>query len=122
MPMSPTEQLSSEKSQEQSPKTHVNAVEEDRGRLHDRVAVNARLDIYWDDPKNGQRHARVRAADLSKFGMQVESERAIPTGTVVLIYTAQGGVVGRASVRHCVPVGMNYKVGLYLPDRLTRGV
>ena len=56
-----------------------------------------------------------RAIDVSKDGVMVEAEKSIPIGTLLVVYTAQGAVVGRGSVRHCAPKGMNYLIGLYLP-------
>jgi hypothetical protein len=37
---------------------------------------------------------------------------------VVSVETANFTVIGRASVRHCSPNGVNYRTGLYIPDRL----
>jgi len=82
--------------------------------------ANAWLQLHWHDVHAGQRRVPTRTVDISKFGVLVEVERSIPTGTIVAVYTTQGVVVGRGSVRHCTPKGLNYFVGLYLPNRMAR--
>lgn len=62
------------------------------------------------------RFVRVRLT-FSKLGVQVEAERAIATGTVVNVFSANFSPIGRASVRHCTQKGMGYRLGLYMPDR-----
>ena len=85
-------------------------------RLYDRFPVDTPLQLRWEERKGVQRQVRGRAVDVSKFGLQVRAERAIPTGTVVNVYTAQFVPLGRASVRHCTIQGMDYSIGLYMPD------
>ena len=85
-------------------------------RAHERVPINTQLQLRWEEKKGVQRQIRARAVDVSKVGVQVESEKAIPTGTIVNVYSAQFAPIGRASVRHCTPKGMDYTIGLYMPD------
>ena len=85
-------------------------------RAHERVPINTELQLRWEERKGVQRQVRARAVDVSKFGLQIVSERAIPGGTIVSVYTAQFAPVGRASVRHCSAKGMDYTIGLYMPD------
>jgi|SRR5689334_17551889 hypothetical protein len=85
-------------------------------RLHERFPVDTVLQLRWEERKGVQRQVRGRAVDVSRFGLQVLAERAIPAGTVVNVYTAQFVPLGRASVRHCTIKGMDYCVGLYMPD------
>ena len=94
--------------------------DEKKGRLHSRIPAYARLQLHWHDVRAGQRQVPARTVDSSKFGVLVEVERSIPTGTVVAVFTTQGVVVGRGSVRHSTPKGLNYLVGLYLPNRMAR--
>jgi len=86
-------------------------------RLYERFPIDTQLQICWEEGKGVRRQVRARAVDVSKFGVQVESERAIPTGTLVNVFTANFSPIGRASVRHCTPKGMDYRLGLYMPDR-----
>jgi nitrous oxidase accessory protein NosD len=85
-------------------------------RLHERFPVDTPLQLRWEERKGVQRQVRGRAIDVSRFGLQVQAERAIPAGTVVNVYTAQFVPLGRASVRHCTIKGMDYNLGLYMPD------
>lgn len=87
-------------------------------RLQERVAVNCQLDLRWQD-LDGSRVLRVRAIDISKFGVLVEAERAIRPGTAVSVQTVSM-VLGTACVRHCTPKGLKFRIGLRLPDRLIR--
>jgi hypothetical protein len=86
-------------------------------RLYERFPIDTQLQICWEEAKGAHRQIRARAIDVSKLGVQVESERAIATGTVVNVFTASFGPIGRASVRHCTQHGMGYRLGLYMPDR-----
>jgi len=93
----------------------------EKGRFHSRTAADARLHLYWNDSQHGPRQMPARAVDRSSYGLMVEADRSIPNGTVVMVQTAQGLMVGQGTVRHSEPKGINYLIGLYLPDRLARG-
>jgi hypothetical protein len=86
-------------------------------RLYERFPIDTQLQICWEEGKGAHRQIRARAIDVSKLGVQVESERAIAAGTVVNVFTAGFSPIGRASVRHCTQHGMGYRLGLYMPDR-----
>ena len=85
-------------------------------RLHERFPIDTPLQLRWEERKGVQRQVGGRAVDVSRFGLQVRAERAIPAGTLVNVYTAQFVPLGRASVRHCTIEGMDYTLGLYMPD------
>jgi len=91
-------------------------VESAERRAHERVPINTQLQLRWEEKKGVQRQVRARAVDVSKVGVQVQTEKAIPTGTIVNVYSAQFAPIGRASVRHCTLNGMDYTIGLYMPD------
>jgi len=91
--------------------------------LHERVSANSQLHLSWQPNGRGaQRSVRARAIDVSKFGVLVEAESSIPSGTIVCVQSVDFTMIGRASVRHCTPKGLSYKIGLYMPDRLTRNM
>ena len=100
--------------------SNLTADDEEKRRLHSRIPANARLQLHWHDVRAGQRQVPARTVNISKFGVLVEVERSIPTGTIVAVSTTQGVVVGRGSIRHCSPNGLNYLVRLYLPNRIAR--
>ena len=87
-------------------------------RLHERLPFDDLLHLCWEERRTGKRRINARGINRSKVGLLVEAERPIPTGTLVSVETANFTPVGRASVRHCSPNGMNYRIGLYMPDRL----
>jgi hypothetical protein len=86
-------------------------------RLYGRFPLNSQIQICWEEAKGLQRQIRARTVDASKFGLQVQAERSIPTGTLVNVFSSNFTPIGRASVRHCTPKGMDYRIGLYMPDR-----
>jgi hypothetical protein len=99
------------------------ATDTDAQRLHERLALNSQLHLSWEQGRRGaQRSVRARAIDVSKFGVLVEAESPIPSGTIVCVQSSNFTMIGRASVRHCTPKGLSYKIGLYMPDRLTRNM
>lgn len=83
-------------------------------RLHDRLSVQRDVRLCWEN-----RVLLARAVDISRFGLLVETERAIAPGTVVSVQT-NAAPIGRACVRHCTPKGTKYRIGLHLPDRVLR--
>lgn len=89
-------------------------------RLHERLPFNVMLNLCWEQTKGVKRRIRAQGIDRSKFGVLVEAERPIPAGTIIVVESASFVVLGKASVRHCAPKGINYRIGLYMPDILAR--
>jgi len=89
-------------------------------RLHERLAVQSQVHLSWQD-REGTRVLQARAIDISRFGLLVEAEKAIAPGTLVSVQT-KATLIGKACVRHCTPKGMKYRIGLLLPDRMTRAL
>jgi len=85
-------------------------------RLHERRLVQHQLHLCW-----GNQILRARALDVSRFGILVETERAITPGTVVSVQSSST-MLGRACVRHCTPKGMKYRIGLRMSDRMIRNL
>jgi len=95
--------------------------EKDGGkRLHPRSPVERRVRLCWTDSQ-GNRILEARAIEISSFGMLVETDKAIPSGTLVSVHTS-ATLIGRACVRHCTPKGIKYRIGLHMPDRMVRKV
>jgi len=80
------------------------------------ISANSRLQLYWHDSNNGQRHVCGRAIEVRELEMVVEAEKPVPVRTVVVVNTAKSGFVGRASIQRCEPKGLNYKIGLRILD------
>lgn len=94
-----------------------------RSRRRDpRIPRNSQVFLCCVDRQGGQRRFRALAVDVSKNGVLVQTDEAIKTGTVVYLQTAGFMALGRASVRHCTQKGLKYRIGLYLPDPLTRAL
>ena len=43
-----------------------------------RIPANTRLQLYWHDSNNGQRHVCGRAIEVGEFEMVVETEKPVP--------------------------------------------
>jgi hypothetical protein len=86
--------------------------------IDERLEIGARLQIRWEERKGVQREIYVRALEVTKSMLRVQSERKIASGTLVVLYTADFVPIGRASVRDCAPRGMDYDIALYVPSCL----
>jgi hypothetical protein len=84
------------------------------------IPANSRLQLYWHDSNNGQRHVCARAIEVGEFEMVIETEKAVPTRTVVVVNTAKSGFVGRASVQGWEPKGFDYRIDLRMLDSQAR--
>jgi len=87
-------------------------------RRNPRVAANARITIYLEDGRGGRRSIEVRAIDISRTGILVQSDHPLPTGAVGFLQTPTLNLAGRATVRYCRQQGLGYRIGMYLPDAL----
>ena len=54
-------------------------------RLHERLPFERVLHLCWEERRAGKRRINARGIDRSKFGILVEAEKPIPTGTVVSV-------------------------------------
>jgi len=106
---------------ESGPKPAAPAAQKASGnRLHGRSAVQRRVRISWTDGQ-GNYVLQAYAIDISKFGLLVEAERPIRSGTLVSVQT-NSAIIGKACVRHCTPKGAKFRIGLHLPDRMLREI
>ena len=106
---------------ESGPKPAAPAAQKGSGnRLHGRSAVQRQVRISWTDGQ-GNNILQASAVDISKFGMLVEAERPIRSGTLVSVQT-NSAIIGKACVRHCTPKGAKFRIGLHLPDRMLREI
>jgi len=85
--------------------------------VDERLAIGARLQIQWEERKGVQREICVRALDVTRSVVRVQSEKKIASGTLVFLYTAEFVPIGRALIRDCTPKGMDYSIGIYMPSR-----
>jgi hypothetical protein len=86
-------------------------------RLQDRISVDCQVRLCWQD-REGSHVVSAHAMDMSKFGLLVETERALEPGAVVSVQTNLA-TLGTACVRHCTAKGFKYRIGMHLPDRMT---
>jgi len=87
--------------------------------VDERLAIGALLQIRWEERKGVHREIRVRAVEVTRSVLRVQSERKIAAGTLVILYTAEFVPIGRALIRECTTKGMDYSIALYVPSRST---
>jgi hypothetical protein len=88
--------------------------------FHKHIPANTRLQLYWHDSNNGQRHVCGCAIEVGEFEIVVQAEKPVPVGTVVVVNTAKSGFVGRASIQRWEPRGFNYRIGVRMLDSHAR--
>ena len=86
-------------------------------RLQECVSIDCQVGLCWQD-RQGNHVLCARAMDISKFGLLVETERALEAGAVVSVQT-NSAMLGCGCVRHCTPNGLKYRIGMHMPDRMT---
>ena len=104
--------------EEQEESDHAQPTDAEGFQKH--ISANTRLQLYWHDSNNGQRHVCARAIEVGEFEMVVETEKAVPARTVVVVNTVKSGFVGRASVQGWEPKGFDYRIGLSMLDSRAR--
>ena len=70
--------------QESEPALHTDAE-----GFQKHIPANTRLQLYWHDSNNGQRHVCGSAIEVDEFEIVVETEKPVPCGTVVVVNTAK---------------------------------
>ena len=86
-------------------------------RLQERISVDCQVRLCWQD-RHGNHVLSAHAMDMSKFGLLVETEKALEPGAVVSVET-NSAMLGMACVRHCTPNGLKYRIGMHVPDHRT---
>ena len=81
-------------------------------RKKQRQLFDGVLEIYWQDGTGNSRITNVRAIDLSKTGVRVESPEPIEQRTEVYVRAEQYGLTASTLVRHCSHRGAKYVLGL----------
>lgn len=91
-------------------------------RYHKRLPVQYRFSVYSEDQQAGQLSLAARGINMSRSGVLIETEEPLPIGSLVYIKVKELGLVGIATVRHCTPKGMKFRIGLHFPNPLTRSL
>ena len=91
-------------------------------RYHKRLPVKYRFSVYSEDQQAGQLSLAARGINMSRSGVLIETEEPLPIGSMVYIKVKELGLVGMATVRHCTPKGMKFRIGLHFSNPLTRSL
>ena len=79
--------------------------------------------LCWESGDGMTRNADVRGIDLSRSGIRVSSPLPIPAETVVFLRAHNGDTLnGSAVVRHCLPHGDAYAIGMAFQEETKASV
>ena len=88
-------------------------------RFHGRTKIGCPVTLAWTDVEGYTRKITVRGIDMSGAGVCVESSKPIAPGSRVYVQVKQLKLMGTGVVRHCVPRGGRFRIGLEFPNPLT---
>jgi hypothetical protein len=94
------------------------------GRRKERVAVQQRLRLHWNDPHGQLKSTTGEVVDVSATGLRMVVDKSIEPQTLVSLEARGLRIAGVATVRHCVRSSVNhYTIGLQFGGGLQwRGV
>jgi hypothetical protein len=81
-------------------------------REFQRIPLETRLEICWQDQDGCSRTIRGRAVDISEFGASMKCFRPLPAEAVVFVEARRYNLAGPALVRRCERRGLRYQIGL----------
>ncbi|QOY85355.1 PilZ domain-containing protein [Paludibaculum fermentans] len=81
-------------------------------RRHVRHPLPGKVKVHWRTVEGHSFHSPAKCLNISRGGIRLELERAIPVGTLVNLECLQFRIAGVAHVRHCVAKGMGFVVGV----------
>lgn len=87
-------------------------------RFHGRCKILCPVTLAWTDSDGRTRTIHVRGVDMTGAGVCVESAKPVAPGSRVYVQVKQLKLMGTGVVRHCVPRGGKYRIGLEFPKPL----
>ena len=81
-------------------------------RRHPRRPFEGILQVSWKDARGQVKSLSAKCLDLSAEGARLEMSVPLPPRTGITLHSAQYGVLGAASVRHCVRQALKYFIGV----------
>jgi PilZ domain len=89
-------------------------------RRQDRQQCEHKVTVMWRDARGEDKFADARAIDISKSGIRLQMPEAPPLHTYVTLRAIKLGLMGSASVRHCLrttpskyAVGAEFTAGMH---------
>ena len=88
-------------------------------RREERQPCEHHVTLTWRDSRGDYKFATVRAIDISKSGIRLQTPEALPLHVYVTLRATKLGLLGNASVRYCLrtaaskfAVGAEFTAGL----------
>jgi len=81
-------------------------------RRHIRHPLPGKVKVHWRTPEGHSFHSPAKCVNISRSGLRLELDRAMPVGTMVHVESPNFRIAGVAYVRHCVPKGIRFVAGI----------
>lgn len=81
-------------------------------RRHPRREHPGKVKLYWRTPEGHSFSAAAKILDISQSGLRVEVNSRPAAGAMVQVESQDLRIAGVAFVRHVVPSGLKWRVGL----------
>ena len=84
-----------------------------------RVRVSLRITLSWRDAEHEERFMETRCLNMSTQGALVLSRESFAVGATVYVSVKELKRSGTAIVRHCIPHGPKFLIGVQFTELLT---
>ncbi len=81
-------------------------------RRHVRHPLPGKIKVHWRTAEGHSFNAPAKCVNISRGGLRLELDRAIAVDTLVNIESPEFRIAGVAHVRHCVPKGLRFVIGV----------
>jgi hypothetical protein len=82
-------------------------------RREDRQVCDHDVKVMWRDLRGQDKFAQAKALDICELGLRLQMPEELPRQTYLAISAAKLGLVGHASVRHCMRIqGSKFSIGV----------
>ena len=73
-------------------------------RRRDRRACDHKVTVMWRDLRGQDKFAHAKTLDICEMGLRLQLPEELPRHTYLAISATKLGLVGHASVRHCMRI------------------
>lgn len=81
-------------------------------RRHTRHPLPGKVKVHWRTLEGHSFHSPGKCVNISRSGIRLELDRAIPVDTMVHVESPHFRIAGVAYVRHCVAKGIRFVAGI----------
>jgi hypothetical protein len=82
-------------------------------RREDRLACDHKVTVLWRDQRGQDKFAQAKALDICEQGLRLQMPEELPRHAYLAISATKLGLMGHASVRHCIRAqGSKFSIGV----------